>query len=164
MHLNPAPERAGWGHLVMDMHFAAPGAQTKTLARGLPYDAMPAQTDPQIAPEQRTLEIVESAYEPTPCGKGMVLRCLTQEVGGGSLGRLTYLDFILEHDDERMQEGGQRDFAGLRRATGVLSPKDTAELHWRPFVVRIGIKARKDTGELENVVKEYLFDAALEAA
>lgn len=81
----------------------------------------------------RNLEIVESAYEPTPCGKGMVLRCLTQEIGGEREGRLAHLDFTLEHDDERVQERGQRAFAALRRAIDVLAPNDSAELHWKAF-------------------------------
>lgn len=81
----------------------------------------------------KNLEIVESAYEPTPCGNGMVLRCLTQEVGGEREGRLAYLNFTLEHADPKKQEQGQLAFAALRRATGVLNPQDSAELHWKAF-------------------------------
>lgn len=79
------------------------------------------------------LEIVESSYDPTPCGKGMVLRCLTQEVGGEDEGRLGYLDFVLEHAEANQQERGQRAFAALRRAVGVLDPKHSVELHWKAF-------------------------------
>ncbi len=104
----------------------------------------------------KTLEIVESTYEPTPCGKGMRLRCLTQIVGGADEGSLAYLDFVLQHEDTEQQEIGQRDFAGLRRATGVLAPKDSEQLHFKPFRVKIGV--REHTGA--NVIKEYLFDDA----
>jgi hypothetical protein len=83
--------------------------------------------------EVRRLEIVESEYRPTPCGKGMQLRCRTQEVGGPNEGGLAYLDFVLEHENEHVQERGQRAFAALRRATGVLSPTDSEELHWKAF-------------------------------
>lgn len=78
------------------------------------------------------IEIIESVYEPTPCGRGMALRCLTQEVGGNE-GRRAYLDLILEHDDERTQETGQRAFAALRREIDVLNPQTTAELHHKAF-------------------------------
>lgn len=91
----------------------------------------------------KTVEIVESTYEPTPCGKGMVLRCLTQVVGGAEEGNLAYLDFVLEHADERVQERGQRDFAGLRRATGVLNPQDTEDLHFKPFQFPFSIERVK---------------------
>ena len=79
------------------------------------------------------IEIVESSYEPTACGKGMQLRCLTQEIGGEREGRLGYLVFVLEHAESNQQERGQRAFAALRRAIDVLSPNDSAELHWKAF-------------------------------
>lgn len=107
----------------------------------------------------KTLEIVESTYEPTPCGKGMVLRCLTQEIGGTHEGRLAFLNFMLEHDDEKRQERGQRDFAALRRAIGVLSPQDTEELHFKPFQVKIGTRSNS-RGEPENVILEYVLPKA----
>ncbi|CAM5183715.1 putative protein OS=Bosea thiooxidans OX=53254 GN=SAMN05660750_04069 PE=4 SV=1 [Bosea thiooxidans] len=90
----------------------------------------------------RTLEIVESTYVPTPCGKGMILRCLTQEIGGPDAGRLAKLDFTLEHADQRIQERGQRAFAALRRAVGVLDPEDSEELHWKEFRFPFSIEPR----------------------
>lgn len=89
----------------------------------------------------KTLEIVESTYEPTPCGRGMQLRCLTQEVCGANEGSLAYLNFVLDHADERSKEIGQRAFAALRRATGVLNPTDSAELHFKAFRLHSGTLA-----------------------
>lgn len=48
------------------------------------------------------------------------------------------------------------------RATGVLKPNDSEQIHFLPFRVKIDIKARKDTGDLENV-KEHLFGDELAA-
>ncbi|MDZ4369338.1 MAG: hypothetical protein U0987_20305 [Afipia sp.] len=73
-------------------------------------------------------------------------------------GRPFYVNYNIENQNEAAQEIGQRDFAGLRRATCVLSPDDSQQLRFIKFRVKIGINARKDTGEMENVVKEYLFD------
>ncbi|KRE11193.1 hypothetical protein ASE63_21015 [Bosea sp. Root381] len=87
----------------------------------------------------------------------MLLACKAQVVGGDHDGRPFYIKYNLENQNDTAQETGQREFAGLRRATGVLAPEDSAELHFIPFRVKIGIKARKDTGELENNIKEYLF-------
>jgi len=105
-----------------------------------------------------TLEIVESEYAATKSGNGMVLKTKAQVVGGEFDGRPFYINYNLENQNETAQEIGQRDFAGLRRATGVLAPEDSEELHFKAFRVKMGIKARKDTGELENVIKQYLFD------
>lgn len=102
-----------------------------------------------------TLEIVESAYEPTADGQGMVLRCLTQEIAGREEGRLAYLNLVLDHADDDVQERGQRDFAALRLAIGVLNPDDSSELHWRAFQVRAGLKTNS-RGEPESVIEEYI--------
>ncbi|CAN7602781.1 DUF669 domain-containing protein [Bosea sp. LjRoot237] len=113
-----------------------------------------------------TLEIVESEYKATQSGTGMVLACKAQVVGGEYDQRPYYLNYNLENDNEIAVEIGQREFAGLRRATGVLAPDDTEELHFKQFRVKIGIQekkikvngVKKGTGEMENVVKQYLFE------
>lgn len=106
----------------MNMHFAAPGAQTKTLARG----AVRSRS------KVRTLEIVESAYVPNDDGTGMVLLCKAQTIEGRQRHELA-LRFELENANEKVQAIGQRDFAALRRATDILAPNDPAELHSHPF-------------------------------
>lgn len=124
-------------------------------------DAEPSAGYTPLPAGEYTLEIVESEYKATSKGTGMILSCKAQVVGGEYDGRPFYINYNLENQNETAQEIGQRDFAGLRRATGVLAPDDSEELHFKAFRVKIGIKARKDTGELENVIKEYLFgDAA----
>lgn len=104
------------------------------------------------------MEIVESDYVATASGSGMILKCKAQIVGGDYEGRPFYINYNLENKNEVAQEIGQRDFAGLRRATGVLELNDSEELHFKTFSVKVGVKARKDTGEMENVIREYLFD------
>lgn len=104
------------------------------------------------------LEIVESDYVATQSGNGMILKCKAQVVGGDFDGRPFYINYNLENANETAQDIGQRDFAGLRRAVGVLAPQDTEELHFKAFGVKIGQRKRKDTGELENNIVKYLFD------
>ena len=123
-------------------------------------DAEPSSGYTPLPAGEYTLEIVESEYKATSKGTGMLLACKAQIVGGEYDERPFYINYNLENLNETAQEIGQRDFAGLRRATGVLAPDDSEELHFKPFNVKIGIKARKDTGELENVIKQYLFDDA----
>jgi hypothetical protein len=105
-----------------------------------------------------TLEIVESDYAANSKGTGMLLKLKAQVVGGDHDGRPYYINLSLEHSNTQAQEIGQRDFAALRRSVGVLNPEDTEELHFKSFPVKIGQKIRKDTGEMENVIKEYVFD------
>jgi hypothetical protein len=106
-----------------------------------------------------SLEIVESDYKANSKGTGMALECKAQVVGGEFDGRPFHLRYDLENQNETTVEIGQRDFKALLLATGVLEPKDSAELHFKPFGVMVGSKVRKDTGDIENVVKAYRFDA-----
>lgn len=106
---------------------------------------------------QYALEIVESDYLPNSNGTGMVLKCKAQIVGGEYDARPFYINYTLEHADEAAQEIGQREFAALRRATGVLAPKDTSDLHWTPFDVCIGIQPHHETGDPENYIRDYVY-------
>lgn len=104
------------------------------------------------------MEIVESDYTANSKGNGMLLKLKAQVVGGQYDGRPYYINLNLEHSNATAQEIAQRDFAALRRAIGVLNPEDTEELHFKQFTVKLGVKKRTDTGEMENNVKEYVFD------
>lgn len=129
-------------------------------------DAEPSSGYTPLPAGEYTLEIVESEYKATQGGTGMILSCKAQIAEGEYEGRPYYLNYNLENDNELAQEIGQRDFAGLRRATGVLAPDDSDELHFKKFRVKIGVQekkikvngVKKGTGEMENTVKQYLFD------
>ena len=133
-------------------------------------DAEPSSGYTPLPAGEYQMEIVESDYVATSNGLGMVLKCKAQIVGGDYEGRPYYLNYNLENNTpgtgDITQEIGQRDFAGLRRAVGVLNPDDTEELHFRTFSVRLGVQEKKikvngvkqGTGEMENTVKEYIFD------
>jgi len=136
-------------------------------------EATPAEASSLYIPlpaGEYTLEIVESDYVSTSNGLGMVLKCKAQIVGGDYDQRPYYLNYNLENETPETgtitQEIGQREFAGLRRAVGVLAPDDTEQLHFKPFRVKIGVQEKKikvngvkrGTGEMENTVKQYLFE------
>lgn len=83
-----------------------------------------------------TFEIVESQYVATRDGAGFRLRCKAQMVQEKWPSPIRVFEFTLEHSDDTRQEIGQRDFAVLRRATGVLAPETTDELLFKPFKVK----------------------------
>ncbi|WP_324134052.1 DUF669 domain-containing protein [Bosea sp. (in: a-proteobacteria)] len=103
-----------------------------------------------------TLEAVESDYAANAMGTGMLLKFKCQVVGGEHDGQPYYINLSLEHDNPEAQDIGQRDFAAMRHAIGVLNPDDTEQLHCRPFRVTIGQKLHESTGVLENFIKAYL--------
>lgn len=138
---------------------AAHLAPTMNHACTLPSEAMPAQSDPPVLPpNDYDLELCEADYGPNSKGTGSVLRCLAQVTKGPHAGRPYYLCYTLEHENPTAVEIGQRNFAALRRATGVHHPDTTDDLCWIPFRATIGIRKRKDTGQIENVIKQYHFE------
>lgn len=46
-------------------------------------------------------------------------------------------------------------FSSIRKATGVVAPQDSTELHNLPHMILIGQRKRKDTGETENVINDW---------
>lgn len=122
-------------------------------------DAKPGASYTPLPLADYEMEIVESSYDANKDGDGMVLALKAQITGGEFEGRPYMIWMDLENDDEDKQNRGQRDFAGLRRATGVLNPSDTVELHFKPFKVTIGTYVQKTTGETKNTIKKYHFGA-----
>lgn len=121
-------------------------------------DAVPSSGYTPLPAGEYEMEIVETDYDVNAKGNGMVLKCKAQIVGGEFASRPFYINYNLEHADPQTTEIGQRDFAGLRRATGVLAPEDSEDLHFIPFRVKIGVQEKKVTGEPQNVIKQYLFE------
>lgn len=95
------------------------------------------------------LEIVESAYEPSETGSGMVLKCKAQIVGGDHDGQPLNIEMALEHENAEAQRIGQRHFAALRRAIGVPNPEHTGDLRFKPFDAQIGVAKGR------NIVRAY---------
>lgn len=102
-------------------------------------NAVPSSGYTPLPAGEYEMEIVETDYDVNAKGTGMVLKCRAQIVGGDYDGRPFYINYNLEHADPQTMEIGQRDFAGLRRATGVLSPNDTSELHHHAFRARVDV-------------------------
>lgn len=76
------------------------------------------------------LEIVESSYE------GGTLRCYAQALAGPRAHQPFWFGLPLEGPDAQM---GQAAFAELRRAVGVLDPKDSSEIHFKPFSAVVAV-------------------------
>jgi hypothetical protein len=121
-------------------------------------DAEPSSGFTLLPDDTYTLEVVESDYGANNDGDGMVLSLKTQVSGGDHDGRTYFIWIDLENEDQKKQDRGQRDFAALRRAVGVLAPEDTEELHFKPFQVKIGSYTSKKTGKVNNTIKDYIFD------
>lgn len=132
-------------------------AQTTAHACSLPHGAVPAQIDPPnlLPVGEYMLELCESSYEPNTSRTGMSLSLKAQIVGGEYDGRPYFIWMDLENDDQEKEDRGQRHFACLRRAIGVLALGDTEQLHWKPFRVAIGVRPHSLGGHI-NYIERYV--------
>jgi hypothetical protein len=98
------------------------------------------------------LQVVESDIDDKGDRTGLKL---TYEVVDGEFSNRKVFDYLnIVHPNATAQQISQRALADLCLATGVGAVSDTEELHFRPFIGKIAVEKRKDTGEMQNRVKK----------
>lgn len=82
-------------------------------------------------------QIVESDVVPNKNNTGELLELTYAICDGPMKGRKVWARLNLKHESAQAQEIGNRQFASVREAVGVPSPRDTQELHYKPHVIRV---------------------------
>lgn len=107
-------------------------------------------------PEGRyTALIVDSEEKPTNSGKGSYLSLKFQIIDGEHKNRTLFSNLNLDNPSEQAVAIAKRDLSAICRAIDVITPKDSSELHNKPMVIKVGLRKRKDTGEMANTIKAY---------
>ena len=88
-------------------------------------------------------------------GTGSLLQLTFQVIEGDYANRLLWDRLNLDHPNATAVQIARADLSAICRAVGVLSPKDSVELHNLPLVIHVRCKKRTDTGELVNEIKGY---------
>lgn len=99
--------------------------------------------------------ITESATKDTKSGDGKYLQLTFQILEGEFKGRMLWTRLNLENSNATTVKIARAELSAICRAVNVMAPKDSVELHNLPLIVSVGLKKRKDTGELTNVIKGY---------
>lgn len=81
--------------------------------------------------------IIDSDMKPTKNGSGEYLELSHRVIDGPHKGSLAWARLNLINANPKAQEIAQRQFAALRKATGVLAPNDSVQLHNIPMWARI---------------------------
>lgn len=97
----------------------------------------------------------DSQMKPTKKGDGRYLQVELEVLEGEHKGRKVWDRFVLEHPNDRTVAIARSSLAGLCTAVGVTRPRDSAELHNIPVLVRVACTKRTDTGEITNAIKGY---------
>jgi len=118
------------------------------------------EVDPSIGfdpiPAGKYLAVItESEMKPTKSGVGRYLQFTFQILEGEYKGRNLWARLNLDNPKAETVKFARAELSAICRAVGVLAPKDSVELHNLPLVITVGLKKRKDTDELTNVIKGY---------
>lgn len=95
-------------------------------------------------------QIVESDMKPTKSG-GEFLELVYEVVEGEMKGRKHWERLNLVNANAQTVEIANRQMADIRAATGVIAPKLSEELHYRPHVIRIDFQPAGSKDKKGNV-------------
>ena len=87
--------------------------------------------------------------------KGQHLSLTWAVVDGDYKDRKVFTNLNLVNESAETVEIAQRDLSAICRATGVLHPKDSAELHNKPVVISVGIRKGSNGYEDSNIIRKY---------
>jgi hypothetical protein len=99
--------------------------------------------------------ITESAMKPTKSGSGSYLELVFEVIEGEHKGRNLWARLNLDNPNPLTVQIARAELSAICRATGVMQPKDSIELHNLPLLITVKCKKREDTGDITNEVKGY---------
>lgn len=102
-----------------------------------------------------TVVISETEMKDAKTGKGQYLQLVYTVLDGDYKGRKIFDRLNLINENVTASEIAQRALSSICRAVNVMHPKDSEELHDKPFVVKVGIRPAKDDYNASNSVKGY---------
>ena len=99
--------------------------------------------------------ITGSQMKPTRKGSGSYLELTFQVIDGDYKGRQLWSRHNLDNPNTQTVQIARGELSAICRATGVMAPRDSVELHNLPLVLHVRCKNRDDNGELANEVKGF---------
>lgn len=102
-----------------------------------------------------TAMISDSEMRATKSGAGSYLQLTFQVLEGEYKGRLLWARLNLENANPTTVQIARAELSAICRAVGVLTPRDSIELHNLPLIITVRCKKRTDTDEITNEIKGY---------
>lgn len=97
--------------------------------------------------------IVDSEMKPTKKGDGQILNLTLQVMEGQYKNRKFWERINYLNPSAKAQKIGRGTLSAICRATGILSPSDTSELHNKPMKVKLKVKNDPQYGQSNEVSK-----------
>lgn len=110
----------------------------------------------ELLPEGKYLAMItESDMKDNSKGTGQLLVLVVTIIEGEHQGRKLWANLNLRHSNVDTVRLAQIELAAICKAVGVMTPKDSNDLHDRPMLITLKIDKRKDTGDLQNKISKY---------
>ena len=113
-------------------------------------------TDFDPIPAGKYLAVITSSeMKPTKSGNGSFLELCFQILDGPYKNRMLWSRLNLSNPNELAVKIAQGELSAICRALGVLTPRDSAELHNLPLQISVKCKRRENDGEIYNEIRGY---------
>ena len=113
-------------------------------------------TDFDPVPAGKYLAVItESEVKPNKAGTGSYLQLTFQIIDGDYANRFLWARLNLDNPNATAVKLARAELSAICRAVGVMTPKDSVDLHDLPLVIKVKCKKRADTGELTNELAGY---------
>ena len=99
--------------------------------------------------------ISNSEMKPTRDGYGEYLSLTLQVIEGQYENRLVFARLNLKNANEKAVDIARKDLAAICRAVGVMSPKSSEELHDKPLMIKVKVRAAQGEYEASNDIGGY---------
>ncbi len=112
--------------------------------------------DFEAIPAGKYLAIITgSEMKATKNGSGSFLELTFHVIEGPYKNRLLWARLNLDNANKQAVEIARAQLSAICRATGVMQPKDSLELHNLPLQITVKCKKREDTDEIVNEIRAY---------
>lgn len=99
--------------------------------------------------------ITQSEEKPTKAQTGSYLQLTLEVIEGDHAGRKTFDRLNLNNPNATAVEIAQRTLSSICRSVGVMTPRNSSDLHDKPLMVKVSVKPSDGTYSASNEVKEY---------
>lgn len=99
--------------------------------------------------------ITESEEKPTKAQTGSYLNMVMEVIEGDHAGRKVFERLNLNNPNATAVEIAQRTLSSICRAVGVMTPRDSGDLHDKPMMAKIKVTPPRDGYDARNEISEY---------
>jgi len=115
----------------------------------------PASTFEPIPAGKYLAVITASEMKPTKSGVGNYLELTFQLLDGPFKGRVLWARLNLDNPNATTVKIAKSELSAVCRAVGVMTPRDSQDLHNLPLQISVRLKKRSDNDELTNEIRGY---------